>query len=156
MYGPTIYFAKSSLLLLYLQFFSVQRPIRIATWVGLVAVGLCYWSNIPIEAPFLAPWPGETWQDVVLNGRPQKISPWGFVQGPLNIVIDLYTFILPFPILAKLKLSSRRRLELLVIFSTAFLSVSSSSPFPIFYVKEHLANTNIGEWWLVLLHLCTV
>lgn len=121
MYGPTIYFAKSSLLLLYLQFFSVKPPMRIAIYAGMVAVGLCYWSNIPIEAPFLAPHAGEDWQDVVFNGRPHRIVVWGLVQGPLNVVIDLYTFFLPFPVLAQLNLTPRRRIELGLLFSTAFL-----------------------------------
>lgn len=121
MYGPTIFFAKSSLLLLYLQLFSVQRSMRIAIYVGLVVVGLCYWAGIAVEAPFLAPHTGETWQDVVFNGRPQKSEVWGYIQGPLNVVIDLYTFVLPFPILAKLKLTRRRRIELCMVFSVAFL-----------------------------------
>lgn len=121
MYGPTIYFAKSSLLFLYLQFFSIKRSMRVAIYIGLVAVGLCYWSNIPIEAPFLAPYAGETWQDIVFNGRPAKIEVWGDVQGPLNVIIDLYTFILPFPVLAKLNLTRRRRIELGIVFSTALL-----------------------------------
>lgn len=151
MYGPTIYFAKSSLLLLYLQFFAVQRPMRIATWVGLIAVGICYWSGDIIEAPFLAPQPGQSWQDVAFSGRSEKISPWGLVQGPLNVLIDIYTFVLPFPILAKLKLSPRRRLELLIIFSTAFLSVPPKCAQP----RNPSTNNHTGELSSALSRSCT-
>ncbi|KAK7703607.1 hypothetical protein SLS64_008920 [Diaporthe eres] len=154
MYGPTIYFAKSSLLLLYLQFFAVQRPMRIATWVGLVVVGICYWSGDIIEAPFLAPQPGQTWQDVAFSGRSEKISPWGLVQGPLNVLIDIYTFVLPFPILAKLKLSPRRRLELLIIFSTAFLGVVVSVVALVYRVK--LVYTKDVTWAQTSVFLCIV
>lgn len=121
MYGPTVYFAKSSLLLLYLQFFSVKRPMRVAIYTGMVAVGVLYWSTIFIEAPFLAPHAGEGWQDIVFNGRPEQIIPWILVQGPLNVVIDLYTFFLPFSVLAQLNLTPRRRIELGFLFSTASL-----------------------------------
>ncbi|ROV89573.1 hypothetical protein VMCG_09954 [Cytospora schulzeri] len=152
MYGPTIYFAKSSLLLLYLQLFSVKPYIRIATYIGLVAVAVCYWSNIPIEGPFLAPHSGEDWQDVVLNGRPERIEVWGLIQGPLNVVIDLYTFILPFPILAQLNLTRRRRIELGVVFSTAFLGVVVSIVALVYRVK--LVYSDDTTWSQIICFLC--
>lgn len=121
MYSPTVYFAKSSILLLYLQFFSIKRPMRVAIYTGMVAVGVCYWANMFIDLSCLIPHAGEDWQDIVFNGRPEKLLPWSVVQGTLNVAIDLYTFFLPFPVLTKLNVTSRRRIELSLVFSTALL-----------------------------------
>lgn len=120
-YAATTYFAKSSILLLYLQFFSVDRKTRIAIWIGLISVGVLYWAAFPIEAPFMTPRNGETWQELALSGRPDKMYYWGIVQGPLSVIIDIYIFVVPIPVLLTLNLSSRRRTGLLLVFATALL-----------------------------------
>ncbi|KAH8742762.1 hypothetical protein F5883DRAFT_441856, partial [Diaporthe sp. PMI_573] len=102
-YAATTYFAKSSILLLYLQFFSVHRNTRIAIWIGLISVGVLYWAAFPIEAPFMTPSKGQTWGELALSGKPDKMYYWGIVQGPLSVIIDIYIFVVPIPVLLTLK-----------------------------------------------------
>lgn len=120
-YAATTFFAKASILLLYLQLFSIQRNAKIAIWAGLIFTGILYWSAFPIEIPFMVPHKGQTWQELALSGKVTRISVWGLVQGPLSIVLDIYIFIIPFPIMTKLNLSSKRRMGVLFVFGTAFL-----------------------------------
>lgn len=121
LYAVTTFFAKSSILLLYLQLFSVAQRMRIAIWAGLIGMGVIYWAAFPIEIPFMTPSRGQTWQELALSGKPNTIGVWGIVQGPLSVLVDIYIFVLPFPILTRLNLSRRRRLELLFVFATASL-----------------------------------
>ena len=43
------------------------------------------------------------------------------VQGPLNVVLDLYVFVVPIPVVIRLQMSLRRRFAILSIFFTGIL-----------------------------------
>ncbi|KAM0248269.1 hypothetical protein ACHAQJ_009510 [Trichoderma viride] len=133
--GPNIFFAKASILLLYLQLFGSIRSMRIAVYLGLVWTGLTYWPSIPLQIALTAPWPGETWDSLLTNGRPEKLIYWGTVQGTLAVVLDLYIFILPLPVLWKLNMSRKRRIGVCAIFFTASMGVIAS----IFALKFRIA-----------------
>lgn len=49
-----------------------------------------------------------------------KFIPSGTEQGVLAVIMDLYIFILPMPALLKLKMNSRDRWRLVVVFGIAF------------------------------------
>ncbi|KAH8754762.1 hypothetical protein F5883DRAFT_431082 [Diaporthe sp. PMI_573] len=134
-YAATTYFAKSSILLLYLQFFSVHRNTRIAIWIGLISVGVLYWAAFPIEAPFMTPSKGQTWGELALSGKPDKMYYWGIVQGPLSVIIDIYIFVVPIPVLLTLNMSSGRRTGLMLVFATASLAVVASIVGLVYRVK---------------------
>jgi len=46
---------------------------------------------------------------------------WGPIQGGASVVLDIYAFVLPLPIIARLNVAPRRRWQLIALFSTAFL-----------------------------------
>lgn len=119
--GPTIFFAKCSIFLLYRQIFTIQKPLKIAIWVGLIFTFLLYWAGVPLESYFSAPHVGETWEDLLTNGRPGQLIYWGIVQGTCSVVLDIYIFLLPLPMLAQLQMAHWRRLQLLAVFSTAMM-----------------------------------
>lgn len=120
-FGLCLGLGKVSILLLYLQLFAVQRPVRLAIYLALFfTVGL-YITFIPCDAYFEAPHIGESWDDLVLNGRPNKAVPWSLAIGAGSILIDLYIFILPIPILLKLHTSTSKRMQILLLFGTALL-----------------------------------
>ncbi|KAM0525736.1 hypothetical protein ACHAPE_000447 [Trichoderma viride] len=124
--GPIAFFAKSAILLLYLQIFIAHTDMRIAVYVGIVFTGLVYWVTIPLEIAINAPHPGDTWADLLINGQVQKLLPWGVVQGSLAVVIDLYIFILPLPVLWRLNMSLRKRIAVCAVFFTALMGVIAS------------------------------
>ncbi|KAL6875001.1 hypothetical protein J3F83DRAFT_535429 [Trichoderma novae-zelandiae] len=124
--GPVIFFLKTAIWLLYLQLFSAHRTIRIIVYAGIVVTALTYWTSVPLELAYGCPRPGETWTDLLTNGHPGHIIYYGPVQGSLAVIIDVWIFVLPLPVLWKLNMSRRRRIALCAVFFTAFFGVVAS------------------------------
>lgn len=120
-FSPATFFAKSAILLLYLQIFASHKGMRIAVYVGIIFAGLIYWPTIPLDVAFNASHPGESWADNLA-----KLLPWGVVQGSLAVVLDLYIFILPQPVLWRLNMSLRKRIAVMAVFFTALVGVVTS------------------------------
>ena len=112
------FFAKTSILLLFHQLFNVQRPIRISIWVGHVFNFMLYAVGIAVATYFETPRIGEQWTDT-LDGRTLVPVPWWQLQSALTVLLDLYIFVLPLPVLAKLSLPMKRKLGLTAVFSLA-------------------------------------
>ncbi|KAI5921810.1 hypothetical protein F4810DRAFT_325326 [Camillea tinctor] len=124
--GPALYFSKSSIFLMYRQFFSVKREMRIAIIIGLIATFLIYIPSIPLAAIFSAPRVGHSWEELIITRSIELLIPWGIVQGTVSLALDIYIFILPIPILSKLNITFSKRLQLLAVFATALMGVTAS------------------------------
>lgn len=94
---------------------------RIAIRFGIVFAALLYFVNIPISAILSAPRVGDTWTSVLYSGRPQKELIWGVVQSALSIALDLFIFILPIPVILKLHLSGKKRIQVVAVFAIALV-----------------------------------
>ncbi|GIJ89099.1 hypothetical protein Asppvi_008028 [Aspergillus pseudoviridinutans] len=112
---------------------------------GLLFTFVLYWPGVGLESYFAAPHIGETWEDLLVNKRPERLIYWGIVQGSLSVVLDIYIFILPLPLLSKLQLPRKKRWQLLIIFSTAMINVEnnvaiivSSMPFFATFFRSHV------------------
>ncbi|KAM4066412.1 hypothetical protein HRG_000516 [Hirsutella rhossiliensis] len=125
-FGPAVFFAKAAIFLMYLQFFSIHRPMRFAVYVGLFIAAGTYLTSVAIAAYFGAPRPGHTWESLFASELPLRESVYGVVQGSIAICMDIYIFILPLPILVKLKMSRSKRLQLISLFGTALIAVIAS------------------------------
>lgn len=66
--GPTIFFSKEAIFLLYFEIFQVKKSMRVAIDLGMVFTGFIYWTGIIIESIFCAAHIGETWDP--LAGAP--------------------------------------------------------------------------------------
>lgn len=119
--GPALFFAKSAIFLLYLRIFSVHEKMRYCIWSGLVFTFLICWSAVLFGTLWCAPRAGEKWGIESIEGRCEKDVIFGVVFGVLAVVLDLYIFFLPIPIVLNLQMSQKRRLSVLAIFGTAFL-----------------------------------
>jgi hypothetical protein len=119
--GPASYFAKSSIFLLYRQYFSVKKSIRVAVYVGLVATFLIYFPTIPTSIYYTTPHGGLSWEDLFTSDEPYKLVYLGITLGSLAVALDIYIFILPLPTLASLNMSLRTRVQLITVFATAFM-----------------------------------
>lgn len=106
-----------------MQIFDIRDGMRLAIRIGLVATVVFYLPSLPIEAYFQAPAIGESWEDVMTSGKPQKAIYWGIVQSVLGIILDLYMFVLPLPVITQLHISRTKRIQLWVVFSTALMLV---------------------------------
>ena len=116
-----LFFSKASILVLLYQIFSIEEYMRVAITIGLVVNALLYWTTIPIAAYFNAPSPGGDWDDVLFNGRPQRSLWWGITQASLSILLDLYIFILPLPVIFKMNLTLKKRAQVLAVFFMAVM-----------------------------------
>lgn len=94
---------------------------KLMIWAGIAATFVAYFPGIPIEAYYQTPSQGQTWQTLMLSGKPNKAIYWGLVQSVLGIVLDFYLFILPLPTVLRLHMSIKRRIQLVLVFSTAFM-----------------------------------
>ncbi|KAL8651009.1 MAG: hypothetical protein Q9210_003492 [Variospora velana] len=124
--GPTIFFSKEAIFLLYFEVFHVKNQMRLAIIFGMVFTGFVYWTGIIIESIFCAPRIGESWDPLAgspVSMRCQKTIYWGIVQGACAIVIDVLIFVLPIPIVMKLQLPTRRKVQILCVFMTALMYV---------------------------------
>lgn len=118
---PGLIFAKVSIFLLFLQIFDINRRMKLAIRIGFVLTLMTYLPNIPIEAYFQAPAAGESWEGVMASLKPMKAVYWGIVQSSLGIILDFYMFILPLPAISRLHISRTKRIQLWLVFSTAFM-----------------------------------
>ncbi|KAI1173438.1 hypothetical protein F4777DRAFT_447531 [Nemania sp. FL0916] len=137
LFAPAFFFPKAAIFLLYRQLFAIQKKTRLAINFGLLITFLVYLSNIPLAAVYAAPRPGHSWDSLLLtlqaNSRPFALG--GTIQSAIGTVLDLYTFVLPLPILFRLQIEKVRRYQLIAIFSTALLGVAASIVSLVFKVK---------------------
>ena len=123
LFGPTLFFAKGAILLLYLRIFNINKKMRYGIWLGQIWNFLLYWGCIPIATYYGTPRIGQSWDDVALTETCANLNTVVLVQGVLSVVLDLYIFVLPIPIVSKLQISLRQRLSILSIFGTGILWV---------------------------------
>ena len=74
-----------------------------------------------MTAYYCAPSVGRSWSINGLGLKCRKTIILGLVQGSLNVVLDLFTFILPLPVVLRLQMSFRRRFAVLSVFYTGIL-----------------------------------
>lgn len=119
--GPTLFFAKSAILLLYLRVFTINKKMSHSIWFGLAFNFVLYWINIPFESWNCAPRAGDPWGLQTVGKTCANNIMFGLVQGVLSVVLDLYIFFLPIPIVLGLQMSLRSRIAILGVFGTAIL-----------------------------------
>ncbi|KAK2599573.1 hypothetical protein N8I77_011314 [Diaporthe amygdali] len=156
---PGLIFSKVSLFLLFLQIFDIRDGMRLAIRIGIAATLIIYFPSFPMAGYYQAPSPGQSWENVMITGRPQNGIYWGIVQSALGILLDLYMFVLPLPIITQLHISKTKRNQLVLVFSTAFISevrgVVANILSLVYRVIEY-KNMKDATWFLYVLLLCTV
>lgn len=116
--GPSMFFSKASLLLLYLRIFSPKKSTRYATYFGLAFTFCLCLVTVFVIVHYCAPAAGKPWD---LTIKCNKAIVYGVVQGSLTVVLDFYIFILPIPVVLGLQMSSRKRIAVLAVFLTGIL-----------------------------------
>lgn len=111
-------FGKSSFFLMYMQIFEPFAWVRWASWAGLVVNCVYYLAIIAATAYFSVPHSGETWVDALHHPRQQSN---GSLSVPIcigNLLLDVYIFVLPLLAVSKLKMDTRKKLGVLLVFLT--------------------------------------
>ena len=116
--GPTAFASKSSLLLLYHRVFYPHKYMRYNIYGGLIFCGATQLIMIPIDAALCAPPIGQPWRT---QTRCQKSLAYGLVQGPSNVILDIFLLVLPIQPVLDLQLPLKKRIGVLAIFMTGTL-----------------------------------
>ncbi|KAM7188564.1 hypothetical protein V8F33_010529 [Rhypophila sp. PSN 637] len=123
-----ISFGRAAILLMYRDIFSISRTTHIAIWIGLVLNFLIYIPSIPIAVYYETPRAGQSWEELIYtvpNLEPILV-PYGIATGAAALLMDVYIFILPLPVVLRLNLSRTKKIQALAIFATALLAVVAS------------------------------
>ncbi|KAM7191495.1 Cytochrome P450 [Rhypophila sp. PSN 637] len=120
--------SRMPVLLLYIRLFGTANPkLKIACYVGMMAASGTYVTSIPLISYFCTPSPGGDWNSLDVFDKCKKLLDWAMIQGSLDVVLNVYIYILPLPILFKLQMPPKRKLGVLAIFLTGLLAVVSSA-----------------------------
>ena len=119
--GPSLFFAKSTIFLIYLRLFGIDEKTKYGAWFGLLWTSLLYWTGVPIQIYCSVPVIGREWNVVTVDKHYKILAIYFIVQGVLSVVLDLYIFVLPVPVILRLQMSQKKRLSILGVFGTAIL-----------------------------------
>lgn len=115
--GPCIFFAKASILLLYIRLFGLIRWIRYLVWIGMISLFFVTWITVPLFLVYCTPRPGARWEPAIFS-RCQKVAVLGILQGTFHVLFDVFIIALPVPVIWNLNLEFRKKLGLLAVFMT--------------------------------------
>lgn len=82
-----------------------------------------------------------------------KFTTYTLVQGVLSVVLDVYIFILPIPIVLTLQISLKRRLSILGVFGTAVLGITAAVVAMVYRVYLYTSK-NDSLWKGASLYIC--
>lgn len=125
-YGPTIFFAKLSILLLYLRIFVTGKgsktyyAIHFIIWSNF----LFYLSNLPTEI-----WtciPRERIWDPTVDGKCLNNDAIIVSGGAINVVSDFGILLIPIVSIGHLQMPRAKKIGVLAVFATGFLQVLAS------------------------------
>ena len=118
--APTMWSAKSAIPTLYIHIFGTVAwfPRTCIFWV--VFMSLIYGANIVVSAVYYIPHKGESWGKKAIQ-RCAKSTCFAVVIGVFSLISDVVIFLLPFPLLLKLKLTRSKKIGLIVVFSVGLL-----------------------------------
>ncbi|KAL8772156.1 MAG: hypothetical protein Q9209_002591 [Squamulea sp. 1 TL-2023] len=116
LYGPTIFFTKLSLLILYYRLFNPSNIMRYLIYFG-VGFNFFFYAICLFLYIFLCP-------NTPTRARScgQSLKNQGIATSAINVVSDFYMLVIPLSAVARLQLAPKRRLGLLAIFFTGFLA----------------------------------
>ena len=135
-YGSTLGLIKTSICLFYSRIFFV-RTFRIAAWV---TVGfILSWVAMVILTAFLLCTPLVfNWGQTIPGGRCANQKATFLAVGVLDLITDVCIFVLPLPMIYKLKVSKGNRVALFGIFGLGIMFVLSSFHFlTLTSLREH-------------------
>ena len=124
LYAPVIFLAKLSVLLLYLELFSISKQTRIMVAIALaISISQCL-ATIIGNAILCVPKPGVIWMigDNTHNCR-VVADLYGVIMGAISVFSDFFVIWIPLPVIWQLHLPVRKRVGVSVIFITGILWV---------------------------------
>ncbi|KAL8643562.1 MAG: hypothetical protein Q9226_008280, partial [Calogaya cf. arnoldii] len=135
---------KIAILLLYKALFGVKRSFRYLCY-GMMAIVTSYCVIFFFVVAFNCNPVQKTWHTLTYRGPGRCLARTviQFVIGGFNIATDFMILIMPMPIILHLKMDSKRRIGLLVIFGTGIIACASTIVREVILV-HNLRDANLG------------
>ncbi|OTB00996.1 hypothetical protein M426DRAFT_25984 [Hypoxylon sp. CI-4A] len=156
-------FSKLAILLLLLQIFGINKKMRIAISVCIALTIITYWPSFVLVPLLAAPRVGETWDELTTDPRTLDMNYLSMIQGTLGLLIDIYIFILPLPVLASLHMDSSKRQRLFGVFGLGLASSNTKclnrgvlASIGGLIVRVLLLRTKDATWSSARLYICLV
>ena len=121
LYSLTMFFAKLALFLLYYRIFSLDRRTKIGVYFGISIVCLFYLATFIVQLVFCIPRHHESWTSTTYVKRCSRGEGLGDVHGVFGLASDIYIFILPLPVLYRLKMSLKKKIGVTAVFLTGLM-----------------------------------
>lgn len=122
LYGPSMFFIKASVLLLYRKVFSPNRWMRLCVYTGIGYLLITNGMTTILFGALCAPRNGESY--LISYNSPQCVKNVDNLSNAVaacNLIADIYLLVLPLPIIWKLQMSARKKYALIGVFTTGFL-----------------------------------
>lgn len=115
-------FCQLSILAFYLRILT-DRKIWVSIWSLMVLVAAFGLANL--FAMIFQCWPinyfWDGWKGQMIASSVIKMNLFSFIRGGIEIALDLIILCLPLPTLAKLQMSSRKKLQIMSMFCVGFV-----------------------------------
>ena len=121
MVTPALGLIKCSFFIQYYMLFRPFRWVRISVWIG-ATISAVFYVAVTITAFVLeSPWPGESLLEDILSWHYFKFAQFSIPTGVIGMLVDWYLLILPIPAVWTLRMSTSKKLGVLIIFMTGGL-----------------------------------
>lgn len=114
----SLLFSKLSIFLLFLRIFVVKVYMRYAIYAGMFWTVITYLPFLITTSYLCAPHVGQKW-NLETGQNCDKGVDWEITSGAMAVLLDIYILVLPMPLLWKMSLPMRRKLGIVLVFTTA-------------------------------------
>jgi hypothetical protein len=122
LYGPAIFLAKLTVLLLYLEVFSINTPTRIMIFVAMAIITAHFLTNTIGNAVLCVPLPGESWQLKDSSHACIVVADQlSIALGAISVLTDFFIILIPIPVIWRLQLATHKKIGVSLIFITGIL-----------------------------------
>ena len=122
LYGPAIFLAKLSILLLYLQIFFVNKRTRVMVYIALTINTLHCLATVIGYGILCVPKPGVPWEVADATHKCMVVADMlAVILGAISIFSDVFIICIPIPAIWNLHLPTRKKLGVSAIFITGLL-----------------------------------
>ena len=113
---PVLLLVRLTFMLLYLQIFGPMRWMRWSCYSGITIMTLFYTSYWIAQVYISTPEHGQSWLEDFKTSRYSEFSKMAVPLGSVNLVFDVYIFVLPIAAVNRLQMSLRPKLAVSAMF----------------------------------------
>lgn len=145
--APALGLAKITFFFMYYQLFRPKITLRYLIYIGGLATVVFYTGSTIVQFIFMTPQRGETFVSHYQTPLQRKIFHFSVPHSAVGAGIDLYILVLPIAAVLQLKLATKRKVGIVLIFMAGSLAVMAS--FLSMYYRILLNKTSDLTWNLL-------